>query len=149
MIVFELICSGQHRFEGWFASGEDFDQQRLGGLLSCPVCSTGQVAKLPTAKVGRSGEDSTPDPKADDARGRPGAPTGAQVAAAVATLIDHVLQNTEDVGRAFPAEALRIHREEAPRRGIRGTATREETEALVEEGIAVVSLPIPRREDYH
>jgi hypothetical protein len=149
MIVFELICSGQHRFEGWFASGEDFDQQRLGGFLSCPVCSTGQVAKLPTAKLGRSGEDATPDPKAGDPHGRPAAPSAAQVAAAVATLIDHVLQNTEDVGRAFPAEARRIHRDEAPRRGIRGTATREETAALVEEGIAVVSLPIPRREDYH
>jgi hypothetical protein len=149
MIVFELICSGQHRFEGWFASGEDFEQQRLGGLLSCPVCSTGQVAKLPTAKLGRSGEDATPDPRAGDAVARPAAPTAAQVAAAVATLIEHVLRTTEDVGRAFPAEARRIHRDEAPRRGIRGTATREETEALVEEGIAVVSLPIPRREDYH
>jgi len=149
MIVFELICSGQHRFEGWFASGEDFDHQRLGGLLSCPVCSTGQVAKLPTAKLGRSGEDAAPAAKAGDTHARPAAPTPAQVAAAVATLIDHVLQNTEDVGRAFPAEARRIHRDEAPRRGIRGTATRGETEALLEEGIAVVSLPIPRREDYH
>jgi hypothetical protein len=149
MIVFELICSGQHRFEGWFASGDDFERQRLGGLLSCPVCSAGQVAKLPTAKLGRSGEDATPDPRAGEAHGRPAAPTAAQVAAAIATLIDHVLQNTEDVGRAFPAEARRIHRDEAPRRGIRGTATREETEALVEEGIAVVALPIPRREDYH
>jgi len=149
MIIFELICSGQHRFEGWFASGEDFEQQRLGGLLSCPVCSTGQVAKLPSAKLGRSGEDDPPEPKAGKAQERPAAPTASQVAAAVATLIEHVLQNTEDVGRAFPTEARRIHRDEAPRRGIRGTATREETEALVDEGIAVVSLPIPRREDYH
>ena len=149
MIIFELICSGKHRFEGWFASAEDFEQQRLGGLLSCPVCATGQVAKLPSAKVGRSGEDNTPEPKPGNGHERPAAPTASQVAAAVATLIDHVLRNTEDVGRAFPAEARRIHRDEAPRRGIRGTATREETDALVEEGIAVVSLPIPRREDYH
>ncbi|MGH8683445.1 MAG: DUF1178 family protein [Burkholderiales bacterium] len=149
MIVFELICREQHRFEGWFASGDDFEQQRLGGLLSCPVCTTRQVAKLPTAKLGRSGEDVTPDPGRGDGRARPAAPTVAQVAAAVAAFVDHVLENTEDVGRSFPAEARRIHGEEAPRRGIRGTATREETEALLEEGIAVVSLPIPAREDYH
>ncbi len=149
MIVFELICSGQHRFEGWFASGEDFEQHRLGGLLSCPVCSTGEVAKLPSAKLGRSGEDAPRDPKASAPQTRPAAPTAAQAAAAVAAFVDHVLQNTEDVGRAFPAEARRIHYEEAPRRGIRGTATREETEALAEEGIGVLSLPIPRREDYH
>ena len=149
MIVFELVCSGQHRFEGWFASGDDFEQQRLGGLLSCPVCSTGQVAKLPTAKLARSGEDAARNHRAGDQQTPPAAPTAAQAAAAVAALVDHVLQNTEDVGRAFPAEARRIHRAEAPRRGIRGIATREETEALGDEGIAVFSLPIPRREDYH
>jgi hypothetical protein len=67
----------------------------------------------------------------------------------VAAFIDHVLQNTEDVGRAFPEEARKIHRAEAPKRGIRGTATREETEALTEEGIQVVALPIPPRSEYH
>jgi hypothetical protein len=149
MIVFELICAEQHRFEGWFASANEFEQQRRGGLLSCPVCSTGQVAKLPTAKLGRSGDELTPGPRAGDGQAQPAAPTAAQVAAAVGAFIDHVLQNTEDVGRRFPVEARRIHREEAPRRGIRGTATREETEALVQEGIAVVSLPIPPREDFH
>ena len=149
MIVFELVCSGQHRFEGWFASGDDFEQQRLGGLLSCPVCSTGQVAKLPTAKLGRSGEDAPRGPRASDPQTRPTAPSAAQAAAAVAAFVDHVLLNTDDVGQAFPAEARRIHREEAPRRGIRGIATREETEALADEGIAVFSLPLPRREDYH
>jgi hypothetical protein len=75
--------------------------------------------------------------------------TRAQLAAAVAALVDHVLQHTEDVGRAFPEEARQIQRGLAPRRGIRGTATREETEALLEEGIPVISLPIPPVEDYH
>lgn len=150
MIVFELICSAQHRFEGWFASGEDFEQQRRGGLLTCPVCATGQVAKLPTAKLGRSGDTAAPEDKSKDPSPRPAAAlTAPQLAAAVAAFVDHVLQNTEDVGRAFPAEARRIHREEAPRRGIRGMATPEETEALLEEGIAVVSLPIPSRDEYH
>ena len=33
---------------------------------------------------------------------------------------------------------------EADERGIRGQASRQETEALIEEGIAVVPLPIPK-----
>ncbi len=146
MIVFELICEARHRFEGWFASGDDFERQRLSGLLSCPVCSSDQVAKLPTAKVGRSADDGE---AARQGQAQEPAPTRAQVASAVAAFVDHVLQNTEDVGRAFPEEARKIYRELAPRRGIRGTATREETEALLEEGIAVMSLPIPPPEDYH
>ena len=50
MIVFELICTGKHRFEGWFASAEDFDAQKARGLLSCPSCGNAQVEKLLTAK---------------------------------------------------------------------------------------------------
>jgi len=145
MIVFELICVARHRFEGWFASGEDFERQRLSGLLACPICSTDQVTKLPTAKLGRSTDEATSGERERETEHGPTA--GAAVA--FAAFVDHVLKNTENVGRAFPEEARRIHRELAPRRGIRGTATREETDALLEEGIAVVSLPIPPPEEYH
>ena len=69
--------------------------------------------------------------------------------ATLASFVDQVLQNTEDVGARFPEEARKIHHEEAPRRGIRGTASREEAEALVDEGIAVFPLPIPPSDDWH
>jgi hypothetical protein len=69
----------------------------------------------------------------------------------VAAFVEFVLRNTEDVGRAFPEEARRIHRQEAPQRGIRGSASPEEVEALEDEGIGVISvpLPIPPREGFH
>ncbi len=57
--------------------------------------------------------------------------------------IRHVLDNTEDVGERFPEEARRIHYGEIDARGIRGKASREETEALLEEGIEVMALPVP------
>ena len=50
---------------------------------------------------------------------------------------------TEDVGPRFATEARRIHEGEAPERAIRGQATREETEALLDEGIPVLPLPLP------
>jgi hypothetical protein len=148
MIIFELICGGQHRFEGWYASGEDFEQQRSNGLLACPVCASDSVAKVLTAKLGRSGEGAAALPESGQ-EPQP-APRG-PVKATVAAFVDFVLRNTEDVGRAFPEEARRIHREEAPRRGIRGLASPEEVESLQEEGISVLSvaLPIPPREDFH
>jgi hypothetical protein len=58
-------------------------------------------------------------------------------------LLDEILKRSEDVGTEFPAEARRIHYEEAPARMIRGEATQEEHEALVEEGIPVARLPVP------
>jgi hypothetical protein len=47
------------------------------------------------------------------------------------------------VGDRFAEEARRIHFNEAPDRPIRGVATPEETKALHEEGIDVLTLPLP------
>ena len=143
MIVFELICPDQHRFEGWFASDEDFDGQKSRGLLSCPSCGKGSVEKLLTAKIGR-GEGTSADLPVPAAAGAPSQGQGS-----LHELIEHVLKNTENVGERFADEARAIHKEEAPSRAIRGTATRKETEKLLDEGIPVMPLPIPPKSDWH
>jgi hypothetical protein len=140
VIVFELICADRHRFEGWFASAGDFEGQKARGLLSCPVCSDSKIEKLLTAKIGR------PDVEASASVQAPAAPAQPRN---LHEMIDYILLNTEDVGKEFPAEARRIHRKEARERSIRGIATGEETHDLLEEGIAVMPLPIPPREDWH
>jgi hypothetical protein len=142
MIVFELICQDRHRFEGWFASAGDFESQKARGLLSCPVCSDSSIEKLLTAKIGRP----EAEPKKDPA---PAAVPDAVVPRNLNELVEYVLLNTEDVGREFPSEARRIHRKEIPHRNIRGAATNVETQELLEEGIAVLPLPIPPRRDWH
>jgi hypothetical protein len=57
--------------------------------------------------------------------------------------VKHVMARTEDVGERFADEARRIHYGEADERGIRGLATADEREALREEGIEVMPLPLP------
>jgi hypothetical protein len=59
-------------------------------------------------------------------------------------MLDELLTKTEDVGKEFPTEARKIFYEEAPARGIRGQATAEEHEALLDEGIPVARLPVPQ-----
>ena len=142
MIVFELICPDRHRFEGWFASSEDFESQKSHGLLSCPVCSDSSIEKLLTAKIGKP-EAEPAGEKADPT------PALAAVPGNLSELIDYVLLNTENVGEDFAAEARRIHYKEVARRNIRGLATGEETRELLEEGIAVMPLPVPPRKDWH
>lgn len=58
-------------------------------------------------------------------------------------LARHVMTHTENVGERFAAEARRMHHREIPERGIRGQATAQETEQLLDEGIAVLPLLIP------
>jgi hypothetical protein len=67
----------------------------------------------------------------------------AQLQAALLKMVRHVVANTEDVGDRFPEEARKMHYGEAEARNIRGHATLDETEALMDEGIAVMSLPLP------
>jgi hypothetical protein len=67
----------------------------------------------------------------------------AQLQAALLKMVRHVMANTEDVGSCFPEEARKMHYGETEARNIRGHATPEETEELIDEGIAVMPLPLP------
>ena len=145
MIVFDLSCDKEHRFEGWFASGDDFDRQLTAKLLACPVCGSDSVVRVPHALRFNSGaRDDTRSPVQSQtpATGMPQqyANLGEDV---LTRLIEHIIENTEDVGPAFPEEARKIHYRETPERHIRGTASTKEVEALTEEGIEVAALPIP------
>lgn len=150
MIVFDLLCSKGHRFEGWFNSAGDFASQKERGLLSCPKCSTISVERVPSATranlgaqppkpapapAGSSNMVKTPDMDGKDAF--------AIAQMLYSRMLDEVLTKTEDVGRDFPAEARKIHYDEAPARPIRGQATQEEHDALVDEGIPVARFPVP------
>jgi len=142
MIVFELICRDQHRFEGWFASGEDFATQRSRGLLECPICGGAHVEKLPTAKIRMQSEPAAPA-QAGATQPREVAPVD------VSRIVDYILTHSENVGNSFAAEARKIYYEKAPQRSIRGVATRAETEDLREEGVPVFSLPVPPQDRWN
>jgi hypothetical protein len=142
VIVFELGCENHHRFEGWFASNEDFERQLREKLLTCPICSNGQIVRLLHAShVKTGGVERSPSAR------RPKTVVPQQYAnldgEALSKLISHVIENTDDVGAAFPEEARKIHYQESPDRHIRGTASAKEVESLKDEGIEVVALPIP------
>ena len=142
MIVFDLGCENNHRFEGWFSSSDDFEKQLDRKLISCPFCANGNVVRLPHASyIGRSGSRALRAERAEAKEtGQQYANVGKDI---LAKLVEHIIEHTEDVGAAFPEEARKIHYQETPERQIRGTASREEVDELVDEGIEVVALPIP------
>lgn len=147
MIVFDLLCSEGHRFEGWFASQPEFASQRKRGLLSCPNCGSASVERVPSATRINTGAEparaaTPPPPNLQDPK-LSGRDPLALAQVLYSRLLDEILTKTEDVGAEFPAEARRIHYDQAPVRPIRGEATREEHDALMDEGIPVARLPIP------
>jgi hypothetical protein len=139
MKVLDLQCAQHHAFEGWFASEDDFLSQLTRGLLVCPICNDTDIVKMlsaPRLNLGTLGEPAGLEGKAQTA-----AVPSAQ--ALWLKMVRHVMAHTQDVGDRFSEVARQMHYGETDDRAIRGTATPQETEALLEEGIAVLPLPIP------
>jgi hypothetical protein len=139
MKVLNLQCSQQHGFEGWFGSEGDFQDQLSRGLVECPLCGDTAVAKMlsaPRLNLGSGKQPLAP-------RELVSTPDKAMQAEWM-KMVRHVVANTEDVGARFPEEARRMHYGETEERGIRGQASPDETQALLEEGIGVLPLPIPK-----
>ena len=44
-IKFSLICQCSAKFEGWFPSNEDYENQLAQGQLLCPLCDSTKVRK--------------------------------------------------------------------------------------------------------
>lgn len=151
MIVFDLRCGGGHVFEAWFGSTGDYEGQRDRGLVSCPMCGSGEVEKAVMApNVGVKGNQ-LPAPVAAPSR-TPSVPVPVQSSApaeikamltALAEAQARALEGSEHVGKRFAKEARAIHEGDAPERIIHGEATPEEAKALIEEGVPVAPLPFP------
>ena len=146
MILYQLVCDAEHRFEAWFASSEAFDRQSKGGVVTCPTCESAAVRKAIMAPRVRR-------PKGEKAPGKSvsapaGAPSPAELRKKLLELRAMVEANCDYVGERFAEEARRIHYEETEPRGIYGESTEEERAALSEEGVPVATIPwIPHAAD--
>ena len=151
MLVVDLHCEHGHVFEGWFASADDLASQQARGLVSCPVCASTEVVRRPSAtrlnvSALKADKASPPSPAitADvQADVEPALPSVEAMQAMYLQAVRHVLQHTEDVGEGFVKEVRNIHRGDAPQRAVRGQADQDEVAELKEEGIDVLSVPIP------
>ena len=170
MKVLDLQCGQQHVFEGWFGSENDFQDQLKRGLVQCPLCGDATISKrlsAPRLNLGSAREKSA-DGEREQSREPSGDPaheasregsreeaaparqdlvTGPQadpaLAAAWMAIAKRIIANTDDVGDQFAEEARKIHYGETKERSIRGKASADETQALLEEGIAVLPLLMP------
>ncbi|HEU4622978.1 MAG TPA: DUF1178 family protein [Burkholderiaceae bacterium] len=144
MIVFDLACEHAHRFEAWFSSADAYQAQRQRALISCPVCASCRVERMPSStRVNlsrvRSNASSHDGKSVDVARNQ-----GEMVPMANAAWLRAVralLSSADNVGERFADEVRRIHDGELPPRNIRGFVTLEEAQSLLEEGIDVLPLP--------
>ncbi len=153
MIHYQLRCSADHGFDGWFRDSAAFDAQAERGLVECPACGDTRVNRaLMAPRIGKSRpvlDGTTGEPAAVPAPETPVAAKDAvlpdKVRAALQRLRAEVERNCDYVGQDFAEEARRIHHGEAESRGIYGESTPEQAEALADDGIEVAQIPwLPR-----
>ncbi len=137
MIVLNLGCASGHLFEGWFASVEAFDRQLQQALISCPHCNSTTISRLPSGPRIAKPRAASAISEFEDAN----------VVEAVLEQLRRLGDASEDVGDQFPDEARRIHRHESNPRSIKGQASLEEMQDLIDEGVPV--LPIPAKKTSH
>jgi len=146
MIVFDLHCQKGHRFEGWFGSAKDFASQKKRGMLSCPTCGGTAIDRALSAPRINLGAQEPQKPQAPTVQKTPemeGRDPFAVAQILYSRMLDEILTKSEDVGAKFPEEARKIFYSESPARAIRGQATPEEHDAMVDEGIPVARFPMP------
>lgn len=167
MKVFDLHCENGHIFEGWFSNQADFDNQIARGILCCPMCDSPKVHKKITAArlkrksntngrlvqkpfsaevtavdAGRPNNQPANPRKTPEQNAEKISPENLETLKAhYFALARHLARHSEDVGENFAAEARRIHAGDAPQRAIRGQSNWQQTQELLEEGIAVLPLP--------
>jgi hypothetical protein len=173
MKVLDLQCEFAHSFEGWFGSEDDFQSQLSRGLVQCPMCDSAKITKklsaprlnlgatpsasdvqqsaIATNTVANSSVNTTATAQnqahhlpvqaqraIDQVMGNP------EFQKAYLEMAKQVLKNTDDVGKDFAREARKIHYGEAPQRGIRGEASKDDVMELLDEGIEVMPLALPK-----
>jgi hypothetical protein len=143
MILYDLTCPDEHRFESWFRNSGAVEKLIKAGQVTCPVCGSKKVKKAPMAP--NIAKASPSEIAAIDKRGEIAAAME-QAEKAITQLREVVEKNFENVGEKFPEEARRIHYGEAKKRGIYGEATVADAKALVDEGVEVGLLPRKRND---
>ena len=164
MIKYALACDKGHHFESWFQNSDAYDKQVKRKLVACPVCDSTKVEKTIMApRLGanakkRGGvrvpaiEAPVPNTPTPDAPAPVPAPESNSVAmvspqerefrAKLKELRDHLVKNSDNVGKKFPEVARKMHYGEIEHRSIYGEASPKDAKELLDEGIELHPLPV-------
>ena len=150
MIHYDLRCSDDHTFDGWFKDSAAFERLAKRGMVECPHCGDTKVERA-LMRPAVATREALPVPVAPPQPPQPAqdtaaaGPMPAHVRAMLQRMRAEVEKHCDYVGPQFAEEARKMHRGESEKRGIYGETTPEQAESLADEGIEVSRIPwVPR-----
>jgi len=135
VIVYDLKCEKNHKFEGWFINRDSYEEQKREKLISCPVCGGTEIEMVLTATAIRGRDKGDAQPRVN------GDPRDISPGKALEMLNKFIDENFLDVGEKFAEVALKIHSGDEEGCNIRGTVTKSEEVVLREEGVEFFKIP--------
>ena len=133
MPKYNLLCSRDHEFEGWFDSENSYLNQKEKKLIGCPLCDDTLIRRAVmspnvSSKTKNKGKKDKPNTAFYNSR------------STLKHLKDWVSKNCENVGDRFADEARKASLGERDDH-IYGTATEKEIKDLHKEGIGAIRIP--------
>ena len=142
MILFDLQCDKDHKFECWFASSANYQRQLKNKMIVCPYCNSTKIQKslmAPNINTKSTSKNSKKNNKKKLEQNN--------LENQIKKFRKYIEKNTDNVGKNFAEEARKIYYGETKSRPIRGESTEKEAQELAEEGIPFSELPWHTKED--
>ena len=142
MILFDLQCEKKHKFECWFASSANYEEQLKNKMIVCPYCNSTKIKKslmAPNINTKSTSKSIKKNNKKKLAKNN--------LENQIKKFRKYIEKNTDNVGKNFAEEARKIYYGESKPRPIRGESTENEAQELTEEGIPFSQLPWHSKED--
>ena len=132
MIKYKLRCSCNYEFEGWFPSSTEYTKQKKKGMINCPMCDSPNVDKAIMApNVKTTKKKSIPDDYMV---------MGQSAEQILRKLNKKIKKDFQNVGKNFAKEARKASKGKRDQK-FYGTATKEEANQLLDEGIDLFAVP--------
>ena len=140
MIKYNLKCKNNHEFESWFSDSNEFDKLNKKNLLECIYCSSKKITKsIMSPMVSLVKEKKNNDILIDK--------TLHSEKKQLINLRKYIEKNFEYVGKDFSKKVREIYYDKKNNKSIYGTTTDKERQDLKEEGIDLLSIPWPDKEN--
>ena len=142
MILFDLQCDKSHKFECWFASSANYEEQLKNKMIICPYCNSTKIQKslmAPNINIKSTTKNSKKKNKQKLDHNN--------LENQIRKFKKYIEKNTDNVGKNFAEEARKIYYGETQSRPIRGESSEKEAQELAEEGIPFSQLPWHTKED--
>ena len=104
MILFDLKCEKGHKFEAWFPSSSNYENQLKKKMIECPFCNSKKIKKslmAPNLNVKSRSKKNSLDKKSDLSQ--------THLEKEIKKFKKFVEKNTENVGKNFAEEARKIY----------------------------------------